>query len=101
MNTLGLMHEGFDGQKQRSALTAAEQALRALGSGDGAKAQQRAAKAAELDQIGIYRDFAGEVKAIATGLEAGAAVDDAGWDRLSATLGLGPLSGLIDELRAE
>ena len=45
------MHEGFDGQKQRRAVTAAEQSLRALGAGSPDKARAGAAKAADLDQI--------------------------------------------------
>jgi hypothetical protein len=94
------MHEGFDGQKQRTALTAAEQALRALGAGNAAKARKTAAQAAALDQIGIYSGFAAAVAPLADRLDGGEAVDDAGWDRLVETLGLGPLSGLIDELRS-
>ncbi len=91
--------EGFDGHKQRRALTAAEQALRALGAGDGAKARQTAAKAADLDQIGLYAGFTAAVAPLADRLETGEAIDDAGWDSLVAVLGAGPLSGLIDELR--
>jgi len=93
------MQEGFDGQKQRSALTAAEQALRTLGAGDAAKARKAAAKAVELDQIGLYSDLADVVEPLAQKLEDGQAIDDEGWDGLATTLGIGPLSGLIDELR--
>jgi len=94
------MHEGFDGQKQRRAVTAAEQSLRALGAGSPDKARAGAAKAADLDQIGIYADFADAVALLANTLEEGRTIDDAGWDTLVTTLGLGPLSGLIDELRS-
>lgn len=89
----------FDGQKQRSALTAAEQALRALGSGQPEKARQTAAKAADLDQLGVYAGFASVVDRLAKRLDSGERIDDAGWDGLAASLGMGPLTGLIDELR--
>ena len=93
------MSEGFDGQKQRSALTAAEQALRALGAGQADKARKTAAKAAELDQIGLYSDFVATVEPMAAQLDVDGSIDDEAWDTLSATLGMGPLSALIDELR--
>lgn len=93
------MHEGFDGQKQRNALNAAESALRALSEGKADQARKAAARAAELDQIGVYVDFANAVVPLADGLDDGVAVDDAGWNTLVDTLGLGPLSGLVDELR--
>lgn len=94
------MREGFDGQKQRRALTAAEQSLRALGAGNAEKARMAAVKATDLDQIGIYAELAETVAPLADGLDRGEPVPDAGWDRLTEALGLGPLSGLIDELRS-
>ena len=94
------MHEGFDGQQQRRALTAAEQALRALGAGNGANARKAAAKASDLDQVGLYSGLAAAVAPLADRLDRGEAIDAAGWDALVEALGLGPLSGLIDELRA-
>ncbi len=94
------MKEGFDGQKQRRALNAAEQTLRALAEGNAAQARKAAAKAAELDQIGLYTDFARAVVPLVEQLEGGRPVDDAGWTSLVDTLGIGPLSGLVDELRA-
>ena len=94
------MHEGFDGQKQGSALTAAEQTLRALGAGSADKARKAAAKAAELDQIGIYSGLGAAVAPLADRLDRAEAIDDAGWESLVDTLGVGPLSGLIDELRS-
>lgn len=89
----------FDGHKQRQALTAAEQALRALGDGNAAKARSSAAKAAELDQIGLYGEFVAAVDPLVADLDSGRIIDDAGWDSLAAALGMGPLSALIDELR--
>ena len=94
------MTEAFDGQKQRSALTAAERALRALGAGDAGKARQSAANAAELDQIGLYAGFVRAVEPLAASLESGQGIDDAGWDGLAEALGMGPLAALIEELRA-
>ncbi len=93
------MHELFYGQRQRQALTAVEQTLRALGGGNAAKARKAAAQAVDLDQIGIYSGLDTAVAPLADRLERGEAIDDAGWDGLVAVLGVGPLSGLIDELR--
>mgnify|MGYP001812147733 FL=1 len=90
----------FDGLKQRQALTAAEQALRALGAGSASKARSRAAKAVELDQIGVYDGFVAAVEPLAADLDSGRDISDTGWDDLATTLGMGPLSALIDELRA-
>ena len=94
------MHEGFDGQKQRTALSAAEQALRALGTANADKARKAATKASDLDQIGIYSGLAAAVAPLADRLDRGESIGEAGWDSLVETLGLGPLSGLIDELRS-
>ena len=91
--------DGFDGQKQRSALTAAEQALRALAADNGDRARKTAVKAATLDQIGTYRGFADAVGELADRIDSGESIDDSGWDSLIAIVGMGPLSGLIDELR--
>ena len=93
------MHEGLDGHKQRSAFTAAEHALRALGTANAEKARKAAAKAADLDQIGIYAGLVAAVEPLADRLDRGEAINDAGWDRLVETLGMGPLNGLIAELR--
>ncbi|MCP3973517.1 MAG: hypothetical protein GY720_03375 [bacterium] len=93
------MKEGFDGQKQRRALNAAEQTLHALASGNTAQARRAAAEAAEFDQIGLYTDFALAVTPLVAQLDAGGVVDDAGWSSLVDTLGIGPLAGLVEELR--
>ncbi len=94
------MYESFVGQRQRKALTAAEKALRALGGGNAARARKAAAQAVDLDQIGVYSGLDTAVAPLAEKLDRGEAIDDAGWDSLIAVLGLGPLSGLIDELRS-
>lgn len=88
----------FDGKKQRNALTGAEQALRALADGNGDRAAKNAAKAADLDQIGIFVEFPEAVEAAVGDLVDGQ-VSEESWDRLSAVVGPGPLSFLIDEVR--
>ena len=89
----------MDGKKQRNALTAAENAVRALGSGNTAKAALSAAEAAELDQLGIYTELPGAVAAGIAEIEAGDRVSNATWDEISAVVGPGPLQGLVGEAR--
>ena len=88
----------FDGKKQRNALTAAENAVRALAAGNADRATANARRAAELDQIGAYAGFADAV------VEAASDLDDAGptaaqWDAVATQLEAGPLSFLVEELR--
>lgn len=88
----------FDGKKQRNALTAAENAVRALASGSADRATANARRAAELDQIGAYAGLAEAVVGAASDL------DDAGptaaqWDAVAEQLEPGPLSFLVEELR--
>ena len=90
----------FDGKKQRNALTAAENALRALADGNRKRALANASRAAELDQIGVYTDLAGAVTDIVDELDDGARPNAAAWDRVAATLDAGPLMFLVEELRA-
>ena len=97
---LFLGHLFFDGLKQRQALTAAEQALRALGARSSDKARSSAAKAVGLDQIGIYGGLVDAVEPLAADLDAGNDISDGSWDDLAATVGMGPLTALIDELRS-
>ncbi len=91
---------GLDGNKQRNALTAAEQALRALGSGRPDRARKNAAKAAELDQIGVFASFASAVEAAAADLADGGPVSAAHWDGIAVAVGPGPLAFLVDEIRS-
>jgi hypothetical protein len=88
-----------NGKSQRNALTAAERAIQALGSGDPDRAVSNADKASSLDQIGIYAEFPAAVRVAATDIEAGGAVDDAGWDAVADAVGPGPLAYLIAEVR--
>lgn len=90
----------LDGKRQRNALTAAERSLRALGDGNAEGAVRSAAKAAELDQLGL---FAGLAEAVATGtddIESSGSVTAASWDLLEIAVGPGPLRFLIGALRA-
>lgn len=89
----------MDGKRQRNALTAAENAVRALGSGNTTKAASAAAKAAELDQLGIYTELPGAVGAGIEEIEAGDRVSNVTWDEISAVVGPGPLQGLVGEAR--
>lgn len=88
-----------EGKSQRNALTAAERAVRALGSGEGQRAAKNAAKAAELDQIGLFARLPEAVGMAAEQLAASGAVDDSAWDALADAVGPGPLAFLIDEVR--
>ena len=89
----------FDGKRQRNALTAAERALRGLGAGDAQRALRTAAKAAELDQLGLFAGLSVGVDAAVADLEATGGVGDESWDRLEVTVGPGPLQFLIRDLR--
>lgn len=84
----------MDGQKQRQALTAAEQALRALIDGDGGKAAQAISRAVELDQVGIFAATAPLVEAAAADLDAGGSVGAGRWRAIAGTLGVGPLAAV-------
>lgn len=88
----------FDGKKQRNALTAAENALRALADGNTSRAAANASRATDLDQIGAYRGLADAITAIAASSE-GAPPTDTQWDDVAATLDPGPLAFLVEELR--
>ena len=88
----------FEGKKQRNALTAAENALRALADGNASRALANASRAAEMDQIGAYGKLAEAVTAVAAAAD-GAAPTDAQWDDVAAALDPGPLAFLVDELR--
>jgi hypothetical protein len=87
-----------DGQKQRNALTAAEQALRALAAEDPEKAVRAAARAAELDQISLYAALPDAVAAAVADLQGTGSVGGDAQAGLRAAVGPGPLQGLVDEL---
>jgi hypothetical protein len=88
-----------DGKSQRNALTAAERAIRALGSGDADRAVSNAAKAADLDQVGLYAELPSAISGAAAQLDRAGAVDDAGWDAVASAVGVGPLAFLVTEVR--
>jgi hypothetical protein len=88
----------LDGKRQRNALTAAENAIRALGAGDAERARKAAAKAVDLDQIGVFTFLASAVGGAAAELEEGR-ITAAAWDEVAAASGPGPLAALVDEAR--
>lgn len=89
----------LDGKRQRNALTAAERALRALGDGNSERAVRSAAKAAELDQLGLFAGLPEAALGGAADIEASGSVGSRSWDRLETAVGPGPLQFLIGELR--
>ena len=89
----------MDGQQQRKALTAAENALRSLGERHPFKAKRNAFQAVELDQVGAFEGLPNAVEMAIHDIEHGGRVSPDGWDRLAAVVGPGPLSALIDDLR--
>lgn len=89
----------MDGKKQRNALTAAEQAIRALAIGDGDRARLNSAKAADLDQIGLFAALPGAVADGAAQIDAEGAVAPSAWDAVAAAVGPGPLQHLVSEVR--
>ena len=85
----------LDGRLQRKAFTAAEQALRALGRGNGDRAAAAAARAAELDQIGVYASLVDLVERGAGDLDGGS-VSTGTWEAIRDALP-GPLASFAEE----
>lgn len=88
-----------DGQKQRQAVNAAEQAIKALAAGNADRARKASQRAVDLDQIGLYTGFGEAVAAAADDLERGGVVSEESWDAVEAALGPGPLALAVAELR--
>jgi hypothetical protein len=88
----------LDGQRQRNALTAAEKAPAALAAGDGERARINAAKAADLDQIGVYAGLPDAVAAAANDVAGGGAIGADARSRLRSAVPPGPLHALVDAL---
>ncbi|HEX9977578.1 MAG TPA: hypothetical protein VGB41_03020 [Acidimicrobiia bacterium] len=84
----------IDGQQQRRALTAAEQALHALEAGEADRATEAAARAAALDQVGLFAALPGVVASAAAQIWSLGAVSPAGWAAIAAALEPGPLAAL-------
>lgn len=85
-----------DGRRQRNALTAAEQAIVALAAGDTSRANDSAASAASLDQIGVYAGLPDAVTLAVGHIEQHGSLGDGEWARLRAVLPPGPLQALVD-----
>jgi hypothetical protein len=88
-----------DGKRQRNALTAAERSLQALGAGNPMRAARSAAKAADLDQLGLFSDLPAAVAFAVDELDGDGSISGASWDRLEVAVGPGPLQFLIRDLR--
>ncbi len=89
----------LDGQRQRRALTAAEQSIQALAAGQGDRAAAAADRAADLDQIGAFAGLPAAVGAAAADLAEGGAVTAESWDGLTAAVGPGPLAAVVADAR--
>ena len=89
----------MDGRKQRQAVTAAEQAIRALAAGEPERAVAAASRADALDQIGAYRGFVAAIGGAAADLAAGGEVGEQAWDAIAAAVGPGPLAIEVDAVR--
>ena len=89
----------MDGRRQRNALTAAEQAIRALAAGDADRARAATTQAVDLDQIGAYAGLDAAVETALEQLEATGSVGDA-WDRVAAAVPPGPLTSEVEQHRA-
>ena len=87
------------GEAQRRALTAVQQAIRALGAGEPQRARDAAARAAELDQLGVYASLVPAVAAAVADIERDGAVGADAWDAVAAAVGPGPLAIEVDTLR--
>lgn len=88
----------MDGQQQRNALTAAEQALRALAEGAADRAMQAALRAHELDQIGLYATLPDAVAVAVSDLTSQGEIGVDTVKMLRTAVGPGPLEGLIELL---
>jgi hypothetical protein len=88
----------MDGRRQRNALTAAENALRALAAGDAARARVDSAKAVELDEVGAFVGLPVGVSAVASVLDRGDTPGAADWAKLTAALPAGPLRAMAESL---
>ncbi|HSF85519.1 MAG TPA: hypothetical protein VLG28_07690 [Acidimicrobiia bacterium] len=89
----------MDGRRQRSALTAAENAVVALGASDAARARLNAAQAAAFDQLNVYAALPGAIEAAAAELETAGTVSASAWEAIAAALPAGPLRASVDVFR--
>jgi hypothetical protein len=87
---------GVDGRRQRNALTAAEHVVTALAAGSVERALENAAKAAELDQIGVFATLPVAVAGAVAELRDTATLSNEGWAKLCDALPPGPMQALVD-----
>lgn len=87
----------MDGQQQRQALSAAENALHGLvRGGQPDRAVRAAAKAEALDQVGLFAGLEAAVAQAATEVAEEGAVSAAARQRLLDVVGPGPLEQIIE-----
>jgi hypothetical protein len=91
----------MDGQKQRRALTAAEQALRALADGNGDAARRAIARAVELDQVQMFGEVAPLIDDAASEVHTGGGLTAERWRAIAGALGPGPLAAFAEQMSAE
>jgi hypothetical protein len=87
----------MDGQKQRQALGAAEQSVRALIAGDADRARATMARAVELDQVAAFDEAAPLVGGAADSLDATGVVATEQWSAIARALGPGPVGALAEQ----
>lgn len=87
-----------DGKKQRNALTAAENAVKALGRAEPERARRSAATAADLDQVGAFSSLPAAVEEAAVELERSGTISPDAWTALADAVGPGPVQALITEV---
>ncbi|MFQ5948194.1 MAG: hypothetical protein ACE5KX_04985 [Acidimicrobiia bacterium] len=88
----------MDGHQQRKARIAAREALEALATGEAHRARTAAARAVELDQLGIYEAFRAAVQRAAGDVEADGIPRPSAWDAIAASLGPNPLAATARRL---
>lgn len=91
----------MDGQKQRRALTAAEQAIRALADGDGDTARRAIARALQLDQVAMFGEVAPLIDDAAAEVERAGGLAAERWRAIARALGPGPLAAFAEQKSME
>ncbi len=89
----------MDGHKQREALAAAERSLLLLQKNRPADALEAAARAAALDQVGVFGGLPDAIARVAAFHQAAEPVPSETWAQLADVVGPGPLAAHIAELR--
>ena len=91
----------MDGHDQPEVLHAAETALRALADGRAPDAHRALRRLDDLDRVGMFTDFREVVETAVGHVEAGNPIPPMTWDLIAQAAGPGPLSILVEDLKAE